>query len=168
MCEQVISFNPVLPKKPKVLILGSAPSQLSLEKQQYYGNPRNHFWPILFEIFGEDPLSDYSDKISFIKQKGIALWDTIGVCYRKGSLDVNITEEEPNDIIGLIDSYPTIRLIACNGTKSFNTFTKNINLPHGTSIKEVIKLSSSSPIPGKYNKSFAEKVEEWKILKEYL
>jgi len=167
MPKKLISFDPVLSEKPSVLILGSMPSKLSFEKQQYYGNPRNHFWPILFELFQQDPLKNYEDKINFAKQHGIALWDTIGSCYREGSLDMNIVEEEPNDILGLLKRYPTIKLIACNGTKSFQTFRKNISLDSELGI-HVIKLPSSSPIPGKYTKSFVGKVQEWKQILEYL
>lgn len=167
MSKKLISFDPVLPEKPKVLILGSMPSKLSFEKQQYYGNPRNHFWFILFELFQQKPLTSYEAKIQFVKQHGIALWDTIGTCYREGSLDINIIEEEPNNIIGLLEKYPMIKLIACNGTKSFQTFKKNINLDQEAKI-DIIKLPSSSPIPGKYTKSFAEKVQAWKQILEYL
>lgn len=167
MSQKLFSFNPVLPEKPKVLILGSMPSKMSLDKQQYYGNQRNHFWPILFEIFQQKPITIYEGKIQFVKEHGIALWDTIGSCYREGSLDINIMEEEPNDIIGLLEKYSTIKLIACNGTKSFQTFKKNINLEQETDI-DLIKLPSSSPIPGKYTKSFSEKVQVWKQILEYL
>ncbi|WP_379563207.1 uracil-DNA glycosylase family protein [Oceanobacillus kapialis] len=48
MQKKLSSFAPVLPTNPKVLILGSMPGGKSLEKQEYYGNPRNHFW--------EDPI----------------------------------------------------------------------------------------------------------------
>lgn len=167
MRGKLISFDPILPESPRVLILGSMPSKLSFEKQQYYGNSRNHFWPILFELFQQEPLTDYEDKISFAKQYGIALWDTIGSCYREGSLDMNIVEEELNDIMGLLESYPTIKLIACNGTKSFQTFKKNIHLDPEMNV-DVIKLPSSSPIPGKYTKSFTGKVEEWSQILKYL
>ncbi len=37
------SFAPVIGNKPRVLIVGSMPSIKSLEEQEYYGNPRNHF-----------------------------------------------------------------------------------------------------------------------------
>src|SRR5690625_8040424 len=89
MAEKLISFPPVLPETPRVLILGSMPGGMSLEKQEYYGNPRNHFWDILFELFQQDPLTDYEEKMQFLKQHQIALWDTIGTCYREGSLDSN-------------------------------------------------------------------------------
>ena len=165
--KKLISFEPVLPEKPKVLILGSMPSKISLEKQQYYANPRNHFWPILFELFKQKPFTSYDDKIQFVKDNGIALWDTIGSCYREGSLDKNIIEEQPNDIKKLLTKHPTIKLIACNGTKSFQTFKKNIHLHPEMNI-DIIKLPSSSPIPGRYTKSFTEKVQAWEQLLEYL
>lgn len=167
MSKKLESFEPILSEKPKVLILGSMPSVQSHEKQQYYGNPRNHFWPIIFELFQQKPLERYEEKIRFVKQHGIALWDTIGSCYRKGSLDQNILQEEPNDIIGLLHKYPSIRLIACNGTKSFQTFIKNINLDQKANV-DLIKLPSSSPIPGKYTKSYSEKVQAWSQILEYL
>lgn len=167
MSHKLVSFPPVLPTNPKVLILGSMPSVQSIEKQQYYGNPRNHFWPIMFEVLNQEPLRFYDDKIFFIKQNGIALWDTIGNCEREGSLDVNIKNEQPNDIIGLIKNKPSIRLIACNGTKSYQTFKKYIRLDDQLSI-DVLKLPSTSPIPGRYNKTFPEKVDQWGKIIDYL
>ncbi|SEQ38611.1 G/U mismatch-specific uracil-DNA glycosylase [Virgibacillus subterraneus] len=164
MAEKLTSFAPVLAAKPKVLILGSMPGGISLEKDEYYGNPRNHFWDILFELFGQEPTSDYEKKIAFVKRNQLALWDTIGLCYREGSLDANIVDEEPNNIIGLLNGYPSIRLIACNGGRSYETFRKNFNV-NGV---DVIKLPSTSPIPGRYTKNFKGKVEEWKKILEYL
>ncbi len=47
-------FAPVVDHTARLLILGSFPSVLSLESGQYYGNPRNAFWPITAELFGFD------------------------------------------------------------------------------------------------------------------
>lgn len=164
MAEKLISFEPVLPADPKVLILGSMPGGISLEKKQYYGNPRNHFWDILFKLFDQEPILDYDEKIEFVKRQQIALWDTIGFCYRKGSLDANIVDEQPNDIVRMLNDYPSIRLIACNGGKSYKTFRKNFNVDQ----VDVIKLPSTSPIPGRYTKTFNGKVEEWERILDYL
>lgn len=166
MDKKLISFPPVLPERPKVLILGSMPSKISMEKQQYYGNPRNHFWPIMFRLFNEVESKNYEDKIVFVKKHHIALWDSIGACYRDGSLDANIKEEEPNDIPGLLKEYPSITLIACNGTKSYQTFNKNFDLEDRRNIV-VAKLPSTSPIPGRYTKSFEEKVEAWQVVRKH-
>lgn len=167
MNRKIFSLDPILPNQAKVLILGSIPSEISLEHCQYYGNARNHFWPIMFEIFRQPPINSYEDKVMFIKKHGIALWDTIGACYRKGSLDKDISSEEPNDILGLLERHPEISLIACNGTKSYQTFKKYITLDQSMSI-DVIKLPSSSPIPGRYTKTFEGKVEEWKRILHYM
>lgn len=166
MSVKLISFPPVLPTNPKVLILGSMPGNVSLQKHQYYGNPRNHFWDLLFALFEEKPIENYEDKIEFVKIHKIALWDSIGSCYRKGSLDSNIVEEEPNDIVGLLNEYPSIRLIACNGSKSYLTLMKHF----GDELKNirVLKLPSTSPIPGRYTKTFDGKVEAWKEILNHI
>lgn len=167
MTKKIISFPPVLPENPKVLILGSMPGVKSLEKHEYYGNPRNHFWPIMFELFEVPSMDSYPEKINFIKKQGIALWDSIGACYREGSLDSSIKEEEPNDIEGLLRKHLSIRLIVCNGTKSYKTFMNYFPAEKIDSI-EVLKMPSTSPIPGRYTKTFAGKVEEWRSIMSYL
>ncbi|GGA85551.1 DNA-deoxyinosine glycosylase [Ornithinibacillus halotolerans] len=167
MKEKIIGLPPIVDKETKILILGSMPSVLSLEHQEYYGNPRNHFWPIIYSMFGENPADSYEKKNQFIKQHRIGLWDTIGACYREGSLDQSIYGEEPNDIPSLLHTYSNIHLIACNGTKSFLTLKKyfSANALQGL---PVMKLPSSSPIPGKYNKSLGEKIKVWGEMLDYL
>ncbi|WP_042149376.1 DNA-deoxyinosine glycosylase [Paucisalibacillus sp. EB02] len=167
MTEKIVGLPPEVTKEAKVLILGSMPSALSLGYQEYYGNPRNHFWKIIYGLFGEDIPNSYEEKIGFVKQRGIALWDTIGTCYREGSLDSSIKGEEPNDIPSLLKEYLSIQLIACNGTKSFQTLTKYFS-PVMLSNVSVIKLPSSSPIPGRFNKTYKEKLEIWKQILQYL
>ena len=51
---RIQSFPPIISKKSKILILGSIPGTKSLEKQEYYAHPQNHFWKILFCMFGEE------------------------------------------------------------------------------------------------------------------
>lgn len=158
---RITGLPPILPKSPRVLILGSIPGVQSLNKQQYYGNPRNHFWPILFRIFDEPEVSDYGNRIDWIREKEIALWDTIGSCIRPGSLDSKIKAEEPNDIISLLQQHPSIKRIICNGGKSYDVFKKYINLERTACYADVVKLPSTSPVPGRYTKSFEEKCAIW-------
>lgn len=42
---------PLIDKASRVLILGTLPGDESLRRQQYYGHPRNHFWPMLGAVF---------------------------------------------------------------------------------------------------------------------
>lgn len=165
--NQISGLPPVLPVDPKVLILGSMPGVQSLEGQQYYMNPRNHFWPILFKIFNQNELTEYEQKINWIKSKQVALWDTIQSCIRKGSLDSTIKDYVPNDIEKLLDENNTIKCVLCNGTKAYDILLKNINLVKFKHV-HILKMPSTSPIPGRYTKSFIDKVEAWSVIADYI
>lgn len=160
-------LRPVIDSSTKVLIVGSMPGKQSLEKQQYYGNPRNHFWPILGEILEVNIPDDYERRLKLLKSNHIGLWDTIESCERKGSLDAAIRNEKPNDFKALFEQYPNIELVLFNGGKAFEVFKKHIGF-------EVLvgrayqKMPSTSPIPGKNIKSFEEKLEDWRVMQSYL
>lgn len=158
---------PIVDCSTKVLIVGSMPGRQSLEKQQYYGNPRNHFWPIVGEILHVDLPMDYEKRIELLREQGIGLWDTIASCDRKGSLDATIRNEKPNDFHTLFKNYPTIRLILFNGTKAFTVFKKHIGF-EVLGNRTYKKMPSTSPIPGANIKSFEEKLEDWRIMLSYL
>ena len=58
--------------------------------------------------------------------KGFAMWDLLGSsCERKGSLDNDIKNEQPNPIREFCDVHPTIkRIIMTNGAKQCMFFNK--------------------------------------------
>lgn len=99
----------------------------------------------------------------------MALWDSIHQCRRKGSLDSAIREEEPNDIPGLLDTYPGIRLVAFNGSKSCDVFRKSFGF-HQLEERGIthLRLPSTSPTPSRYPKTLAEKIDAWSVIKNYL
>ncbi len=163
---KIESFKPVINEESKVLILGSMPGIMSLDKVEYYGNPRNHFWRIIFDLFNEPLQEEYEKKISFILNHGIALWDVIENCERRGSLDVNIKNEQPNDLPGLLRIYPGIQAVVFNGGKAHDIYRKRIGFHHVPAI-DYIKLPSTSPIPGRNIKTYDEKLESWKVVREY-
>lgn len=158
---------PIIDVATKVLIVGSMPGKLSLEKQQYYGNPRNHFWPIIGEILKREIPVDYGRRIELLKENRIGLWDTIESCERKGSLDSAIRNEKPNDFKTLFIHFPKIELVLFNGGKSFEVFKKHIGFDvlDGRAYQ---KMPSTSPIPGKNIKSFDEKLEDWRVMQSYI
>ena len=163
----IYSLRPIENEDSRVLILGSIPGAESLRKQQYYANQRNHFWPIIYGIFGQNPDEDYERRKRFLLAKGIALWDVIEKCERSGSLDANIKNEQPNKIEELLNTHPEIRLVVFNGTKAYDIYRKKIGFEENTA--RIYKLlPSTSPIPGKNIKTFAEKFEVWKSIAEYL
>lgn len=158
---------PIVDGKTKVLILGSMPGKQSLEKQQYYGNQRNHFWPIIGKLLAIDIPEDYNERIALLRKHCIGLWDSIESCEREGSLDATIKNEVPNNFSELFKKYPQIQLVLFNGGKSFDVFKRHIGLQvlDGRAYK---KMPSTSPIPGKNIKTFDEKVEIWSILLDYI
>lgn len=158
---------PIVDSSTRVLIVGSMPGKQSLEKQQYYGNPRNHFWPIMGELLQIAIPNDYTERIALLKNNAIGLWDTIATCEREGSLDAAIRNEKPNDFQTLFEKYPNIQLVLFNGAKAFEVFKKHIGLEllEGRAYK---KMPSTSPIPGKNIKTFTEKLEDWRIIQSYL
>lgn len=166
---KVESFKPIINDNSQILILGSIPGVESLKKREYYGNPRNHFWRIIYSIIKEDIEPNYDKKIIFLKKNKIALWDVIDNCERVGSLDSNIKNEEVNDFKTIFKEYPNINFIGFNGKKAYDSFKKYVGFDllrqYQISYK---KLPSTSPIPSKNFKTFDEKLKEWKIIKDYL
>lgn len=161
---RVRSFQPIVDKQSRVLILGSMPGAESLRLQQYYANPRNQFWKLIFALFNLEPFEDYEKRIQFIKSKHLALWDVIEMCSREGSLDSKIRDEQVNDFSGLLKEYPNIKVVMFNGGKAFETYKKWI----GFSTTEDVtfqKLTSSSPAN---TKKYDEKLLEWWVIRDFL
>lgn len=140
----ISSFKPIIDENSRVLILGSIPSVKSLEKGQYYGNPRNQFWKLIYLIFNEEIDESYSNRVRFLLGHSIALWDVICDCYREGSLDSNIKNAKVNDFKMLFKKYPNIKYIFFNGSKAESLFIKKVD---GELLREKVlfKLPSSSP-----------------------
>lgn len=159
--SQVSSFPPIINECSRVLILGSMPGVESLRLQQYYANPRNQLWKIIYAIFDAEPSQDYEDKVSFVMSKKIALWDVIQNCQREGSLDSNIREEQVNDLSGLFHGYPNIETVIFNGGKAYETYKKWIGFKDVPNLT-FLRLTSSSPAN---TKKFEEKLREWSVIK---
>ena len=144
-------FEPVIDKKSKVLILGSFPSVKSREINFYYGNKQNRFWKVLEEYFDEKVPENTDGKRAFLLAHHIALWDIIGSSTIKGSTDNELVKkiDSVNIIPKLLQDFPTIQAVICNGKASYNLTTKYF--PNITAIY----LPSTSPA----NVSF--KKEAW-------
>jgi hypoxanthine-DNA glycosylase len=154
-CE---SFSPVIGKNPKILILGTMPGRKSLEMQEYYYHPRNIFWRIIFNLLKTDEKNTYSEKIKLIKKNRIALWDVCYSCTREGSLDSNIKDETPNQILDFLQRHPSIETIIFNGQKAREKYLKYFDYIDGV---EYFCLPSTSPANTSMN--FQEKLVKWNL-----
>ncbi|WP_256760337.1 DNA-deoxyinosine glycosylase [Cohnella sp. WQ 127256] len=152
----------------RILILGSMPGVASLQAHQYYGNARNYLWSIIYALFGEgrEPESEYENRLAFALSHGIALWDAIATCERKGSLDSDIKQAVPNDIPGLLQRYPGVAIIACNGTKSYKELNKHYGSHPEIMKRKVVCMPSTSPIPTKNYRGLEDRLATWKLLLE--
>lgn len=161
--QKISSFPPIVNKNSKILILGSIPGIKSLEMQQYYAHPQNKFWKIIFEILNEEFTTNYRQRIEILEKHHIALWDVIDTCERKGSLDSEIRNEEANKIEELLQNFPNIKAIFCNGQKSHKNLLeilgKKFRLP-------IIVLPSTSPAHARL--SYFDKLKLWYIILEKL
>ncbi|OPX64013.1 MULTISPECIES: DNA-deoxyinosine glycosylase [unclassified Methanoregula] len=150
---------PVTGPDPRVLVLGSFPSVLSLSHGEYYGNPRNRFWAVIEDLFGISALLPYTERCQYLTGAGIALWDVIASCSRPGSADSRIRDAVPSDIAGFIRAHPTVRLIVLNGSAAGRFYHRAGEVP---GIPFVILPSTS---PANAAVSYKKKVRAWGVVK---
>lgn len=151
---------PLCGELPRVLILGSFPSVLSLSHHEYYGNPKNRFWAVMEELFGIPAELPYTRRCHHLLRKRVALWDVVARCQRQGSADSRIRDAVQNDIGGFICAHPSVRLIALNGSTAGRMYRRSGRIPP---IPSIILPSTS---PANAALPFAEKVRAWKAIRE--
>lgn len=156
--DNINSFAPVIDHECNMLILGSIPGVESLNRSEYYAHPRNTFWRIMFQILKEEFTEDYRQRVQILLKHHIGLWDVIGRCSRKGSLDSNIRQEEANDFKMLFQQNPKITKVFFNGTKAYDTYRKKVGFDNS---RKYYKLPSSSPA---HAIAYTEKFAIWEEL----
>ena len=150
------SFPALVDSNTKILILGTIPGIASLTKQEYYGNPRNHFWRIMYTLFDTLPVSDsFEEKIQLLQKNKIGLWDVLENCERKGSLDIHIKNHKENDFEMLFKQYPEIHTIVFNGKESHKYFIKKFGQIEGITYYVMPSTSPANTM------SFENKLKIW-------
>jgi len=140
---KIASFPPIINGCAQLLILGTMPGATSLARYEYYAHKQNAFWKIIFTIFGDGTIPEaFGEKVNFLQQNNIALWDVLADCERKGSLDIHIKNHTENDIKGLLSEFPKIRRIIFNGKESQRYFQKKFGVIEGV---EFYQMPSTSP-----------------------
>jgi len=154
-------LEPIYWENSTILILGSLPGEESIKNQRYYDNKSNHFWKIVSFVFENKHIefNNYEEKLAFLKEHNIALWDVINCANREGSLDSKIINEKYNDLKLMLNN-SNIKHVFVNGRKAEKGLKKSKKI-YGLDI-EYKYLPSSSALNTKY--SILEKVHEWKKL----
>jgi hypoxanthine-DNA glycosylase len=154
------AFPPVASVNARILILGTMPSEISLERQEYYGNPRNQFWRMMQAVFDIPLDSPYAARLVGLGQKQIALWDVLQSCERVGSLDSAIQNAVPNDFTGMFTELANLKILAFNGKRAAEWFEKWVRVD--TTGFQKLVLPSTSPAAAL---AFEKKVTAWAVLR---
>nr|WP_251006452.1 DNA-deoxyinosine glycosylase [Stenotrophomonas sp. ISL-67] len=104
------------------------PGVASLHAAQYYAHPRNRFWPLMGALTGIDADLPYAERMQALQAAGVGLWDVIGTCERRGSLDTAIVRgsEVPNALPELMARLPQLAAVACNGATAHAAFARYV------------------------------------------
>ena len=144
----------------RVLVLGSFPGVRSLQLQQYYAHPQNHFWRILGALWNEPlPQMGYAQRCQVALAHGLGIWDVYACCERAGSLDSAIRNAVVNDFAALQSRCAQLQAIAHKGGESWrhHKHTQALGLP-------VYKLPSTSPANASW--TFERKLQAWREVLE--
>ena len=153
-------FAPVVDATAHMLILGSFPSVQSLATRQYYGNPRNAFWPITSALFGFDVRAPYEIRLAALQSAGVALWDVLHQCRRTGSSDAKIDPKRlvANDFDRLFTTYRGITRVYFNGRAADTLFRR---LVHVDAPASYCVLPSTSPARAM---AAGQKLDAWRVI----
>ena len=148
-------LEPWIDKDSEILILGSLPSDVSIQEQAYYQNKsHNSFWKLMHDIFGKG-----DDTKDFLLKNHIALWDCLAAANREGNLDANISGGEiPNKIPELLEEYSKINKIVINGKATKEDYFDPYFYELHKKVDVIDLPSSSNACSMKYEK----KLSEWK------
>jgi hypoxanthine-DNA glycosylase len=160
-----IGFDSIARADARVLILGTLPGKLSLERRQYYAQPRNVFWRIMGDLLGFDRDLPYEQRTSRLVENGIALWDVCAAAHRSGSLDSNIQipDADVNDFSAFFAMHSRIALVCFNGKPAAEMYARRVlpSLPAGCRDIRLVVLPSTSPAHARM--PYEEKLRQWRV-----
>ena len=157
-------FPPVTRADTRLLVLGSLPGAVSLERRQYYAHPQNLFWRLMGRVTDRDLVAlGYDQRLAALLDARVGLWDTVAAATRKGSLDADIRLHAASDLAALAATLKELRAIAFNGGTSARIGRAQFAGVEGL---DLIDLPSSSPAYASL--SFEKKLESWLRLRAYL
>jgi double-stranded uracil-DNA glycosylase len=159
-------FPPIENRHAEVLILGSFPSQRSLEKYQYYAHPRNNFWPIMGRVLGTSLDVPYAKRKQMLRKSRIALWDVAAAARRPGSLDSSIVGASVvvNDFRRFFRTHPRIRLVCFNGEKAAALYRQRVLPMLGSEFPGLRYKRLPSTSPAHAALSIDKKLAQWRVV----
>lgn len=163
-------FPPVASAHARVLILGSMPGRMSLEKREYYAHSRNVFWRLMGEMFEAGPELDYRERLAVLSSAGVALWDVLATCDRVGSLDSRIvmSSARANDFDGFFRRHSAIRRVFFNGAKAADLFDRLVRRKGLAAAGSLVFETLPSTSPAHAGLALSGKRRAWAAVKRAL
>lgn len=157
-------FPPLSSSASEVLILGSLPGRLSLERGEYYANPQNAFWRIMGARVPELPV-DYAGRVATLIERRLALWDVLAAATRSGSLDADIADDAiANNFRAFFHAHPRIRLIGFNGGTAAKLYERHVLPTLNEAQRAIMRKTLPSTSGAHANLNFAQKLERWALV----
>ena len=162
----ITSFAPIAAADAKVLILGSMPGVESLVRQQYYAHPRNAFWFIIERLTQQTRPLDYTQRAALLPRYGIALWDVLRACKRRGSLDSAIEHSTvvANDFAGFLREHPDITDVFFNGATAEQAWKRYVLKQIGPRYDYLNYQRLPSTSPAMASLKPEQKLELWSVI----
>lgn len=159
-------FPPILGPGPEVLILGSLPSQKSIQLGQYYGHPHNAFWKIMGDLVGAGQETSYQARTECLVSRHIAVWDVLASSERPGSLDSAIVGDtaSANDFSGFLGQHPGISLVCFNGQTAAKYFKKLVSSDTERDFAGIMFEILPSTSPAYAAMSYGDKLKTWSAI----
>lgn len=159
------SLEPIIDEHARVLILGAPAGDQSLRTGRYYEHPSNQFWRILAMVYATDVPDVYEDRVAFLQQRGIALWDARFTNDSGGHLNAEVYNDIAKQLEQMLKQYPGVTAVGFNGIDVGNLFRRHFVRAERVVLPDHVRteiLPSSMAVRGKFVISLEDKAKRWR------
>lgn len=161
---QSFGFPPISSPSAQILVLGSLPGRISLERGEYYAHAQNGFWKIIAARMTDLP-ADYPGRVAMLVAQRIALWDVLAVATRSGSLDAAISDDAiANNFRAFFHAHPNIQLIGFNGSIAAKLYERLVLPTLGVIQQSIARQTLPSTSSAHASLTLAQKAERWAVI----
>jgi TDG/mug DNA glycosylase family protein len=140
---------------------------VSLQRRQYYAQPRNAFWRIMGDLFAFTPDLPYAARIDALIAHDVAVWDVCACAHRSGSLDsaIDLDSVEANDFASFYSVHTGVGLICFNGAKASHLYRTQVLPTLGADLKGIPSTVLPSTSPAHASVPYETKRLAWQIVR---
>jgi hypoxanthine-DNA glycosylase len=161
---QSFGFPPIASPAARVLVLGTLPGRISIERGEYYANRQNAFWKIVATRIADLP-ADYAGRAAALSGRGVAVWDVLAAATRSGSLDSAITSDViPNNFRAFFHICPNVRLVCFNGLTAADLYEEHVTPTLTEAQRAIARRTLPSTSSAHARLTLAQKAAQWEVI----